>query len=261
MKERKGPELPEADLTEAQRVIGCETAFAPIAAVARQVRRQRHALWLDEQAEASADPQQQAEAAAAALAHAHASRSPLEQAEDAAHDEVRYLVKWRGLPYAEATWEKWADIKEWAYEEVAQFWLVQRPEAKLNRESSSAGGYANLQALHDMSNPKFGYRSRSFLSVYDPYGPSDLNQNELEGGALELRDYQLTGLKWLMFNCIQRRPSILADEMVSAWMWWVLSCVWILSSHAFPIRPPQTQTGPGQDDPDDGLPDAALLHA
>ena len=33
--------------------------------------------------------------------------------------------------------------------------------------------------------------------------------------VLQLRDYQLTGLKWLIFNYYQRRPSILADEMVS----------------------------------------------
>lgn len=110
--------------------------------------------------------------------------------------------------------------QEWAYEEVGQFWLVQRPEAKLNREAIGAEAAENLRALQDMSSPKFGYRTRSFLSVYDPFGPSDLGH---DGGAeagspgLELRDYQLTGLKWLMFNFIQRRPSILADEVRCVW--------------------------------------------
>ncbi len=42
--------------------------------------------------------------------------SPVEEQEDRAHDEVRYLVKWRGLPYDQASWERWADIKEWAFE-------------------------------------------------------------------------------------------------------------------------------------------------
>lgn len=50
MKERKGPELPEPEFTEVHRVIACETPFVNIGVVARQLRRQRHALWLDEQA-------------------------------------------------------------------------------------------------------------------------------------------------------------------------------------------------------------------
>ena len=28
-----------------------------------------------------------------------------------AEDHVQYLVKWRGLSYAECTWERWIDLK------------------------------------------------------------------------------------------------------------------------------------------------------
>ena len=31
-----------------------------------------------------------------------------------------------------------------------------------------------MRALHDVDNPTFGHRSYTFLSVYDPDGPSDI---------------------------------------------------------------------------------------
>lgn len=43
------------------------------------------------------------------------------------HDEVLYLVKWRGLTYQECTWERWAALKDEAAEQVADFWLRHRP--------------------------------------------------------------------------------------------------------------------------------------
>lgn len=140
--------------------------------------------------------------------------TPIDQVEDKVHDSIRYLVKWRGLPYADCTWEKWQDIKEFAYEEVAQFWLVQRPdEAKVQHLTPQPWGqHGAHRPFQDLNNPKFGMRSRTFLSVYDPHGPSDLHAQDSED-PLTLRDYQLTGLKWLVFNYYQKRPSILADEM------------------------------------------------
>ena len=40
---------------------------------------------------------------------------------------VRYVVKWKGLPWAEITWEYWRDIKRDAVDEAEDFWHRQKP--------------------------------------------------------------------------------------------------------------------------------------
>lgn len=245
---KESPDWIEPEVTEVHRVIACETGYVNLQVLVRQVRRKRHALLVDEQAgEAGRDG-----AMGQALPVPLPPLTPAEEMENHQHDRVRYLVKWRGLPYAEASWEKWADIKDFAYEEVGLFWVLQRPDLKLNPALAMS-----MRALHDVENPTFGHRSYTFLSIYDPDGPSDIElpsaplappptippppslaeggteeqhqqyQQEMQAQAaahaasslsvLQLRDYQLTGLKWLIFNYYQRRPSILADEMVSDW--------------------------------------------
>jgi len=29
---------------------------------------------------------------------------------------IQYLVKWRGLPYSDCSWENWDDLKQYCYE-------------------------------------------------------------------------------------------------------------------------------------------------
>jgi SNF2 family DNA or RNA helicase len=118
---------------------------------------------------------------------------------EAAHDNVKYLVKWQSQPYCQCTWEKWSSLKNCEME-VTRFWENQKvPNAdELDQPHPSVSQYSKLGA-----SPIFG---------------------EGEGGAgLELRDYQLEGLNWLLWNWWHHRPCILADEMGlgedAVWVW------------------------------------------
>jgi len=55
--------------------------------------------------------------------------------ENDAEDEVKYLVKWRGLPFEAATWEEWGLIKPDAHAQVKRFWAKERqpPNRELER--------------------------------------------------------------------------------------------------------------------------------
>ena len=55
--------------------------------------------------------------------------------ENDAEDEVKYLVKWRGLPFEAATWEDWGLIKPDAHAQVKRFWAKERrpPNRELER--------------------------------------------------------------------------------------------------------------------------------
>lgn len=57
----------------------------------------------------------------------------------------------------------------------------------------------------------FGIKQRTFLGVFDEE-VKDAKPQEEESG-LALREYQLTGLNWLIWNWYNSRSSILADEM------------------------------------------------
>jgi SNF2 family DNA or RNA helicase len=121
--------------------------------------------------------------------------------EDESEEEstVRYLVKWRGLSYDECTWERWGDIKSW-YQEVWLFWYLQRPPRNLKAAITSP--------------PIQEYKK---LALSPIFGESKLIESAEEGGVpvdgLQLRDYQLEGVNWLMWNWWHKRPCVLADEM------------------------------------------------
>ncbi len=111
---------------------------------------------------------------------------------------VQYLVKWRGSPYDECTWEKWDDIQSY-FREVWLFWQLQKPPGLpvQNLPFPALQDYKKL----DLS-PVFG------LSKIMP--PDD---DELPSDGLKLRDYQLEGVNWLLWNWWHKRSCILADEM------------------------------------------------
>jgi superfamily II DNA or RNA helicase len=106
---------------------------------------------------------------------------------------VQYLVKWRGGPYCECSWERWEDIKQ-STSEIFAFWKRQRipilPTKPLCHPSIQ--DYQRLAV-----SPRFG--------TYE--------ENDDETSELTLRDYQLEGVNWLLWNWWHKRPCILADEM------------------------------------------------
>lgn len=110
--------------------------------------------------------------------------------------KVKYYVKWRSLPYNEATWEDYHSIKTYS-KEIALFWSLQIPPSVINSSNSRP----SLQSYKKLNvSPAFGISSNPFLK-----------QENFDG--LQLRDYQLEGLNWLLWNWWNQRSCILADEM------------------------------------------------
>uniref|UniRef100_A0A8C5Q8R6 Chromodomain helicase DNA binding protein 6 n=1 Tax=Leptobrachium leishanense TaxID=445787 RepID=A0A8C5Q8R6_9ANUR len=99
---------------------------------------------------------------------------------DTGEEVTHYLVKWCSLPYEESTWELEEDVEPL---KVKEFELLQvLPEfTRLERPASEC-----WQKLE---------RSRTYK-----------NNNQL-------REYQLEGMNWLLFNWYNRKNCILADEM------------------------------------------------
>ncbi|CAK0786707.1 hypothetical protein CVIRNUC_009921 [Coccomyxa viridis] len=90
----------------------------------------------------------------------------------------RYLVKWQGLPYADATWEDSLLPSDMA--DVQAFKKREKPRGK--------AAHVELSQLQGTEVPSF-----------------------LNGRAL--RDYQVDSLHWMISNLRQKRSCILGDEM------------------------------------------------
>jgi SNF2 family DNA or RNA helicase len=114
-------------------------------------------------------------------------------------NDIRYFVKWRGQPYSECTWERWEDIKSY-YSEVWTFWQFQKPP-KLPILSNNTPALSEYRKLE--KSPMFGV-SKMLPQAETPNGFED---------GLKLRDYQLEGVNWLLWNWWHKRSCILADEM------------------------------------------------
>eukprot|EP01029_Cantina_marsupialis_P031516 TRINITY_DN912_c1_g1_i2.p1 TRINITY_DN912_c1_g1~~TRINITY_DN912_c1_g1_i2.p1 ORF type:complete len:1876 (-),score=622.51 TRINITY_DN912_c1_g1_i2:229-5856(-) len=93
-----------------------------------------------------------------------------------------YLVKWCDLSYKECTWEFEEDIQDDA--KVEQFIRFNSPVPI--QQMTYRGEVANFKGLSE--SPQFK-------------------------GGRKLREYQLEGLNWLVFNWVSKRSCILADEM------------------------------------------------
>uniref|UniRef100_A0A6G1SKW2 Chromodomain-helicase-DNA-binding protein 1 n=1 Tax=Aceria tosichella TaxID=561515 RepID=A0A6G1SKW2_9ACAR len=117
-----------------------------------------------------------------------------------------YLCKWQGLPYSECTWEDGELIKRKFSKKIEEYYhrekspyipsrmckvLRNRPKfVALKQQPSYLGGSANNQETNDEDQKE------------SPAGP-----------VLELRDYQLDGLNWLVYSWCKQNSVILADEM------------------------------------------------
>lgn len=119
-------------------------------------------------------------------------------------DNVRYVVKWKGLQASDLTWEYWRDIKHDGVEPAMHFWKRQRPppletvRADLCRPLPTVKDFVKLQ-----TSPRYGAAKRDGDGSTENGDPS----------ALYLRGYQLEGVNWLLWNWFNRRSCILADEM------------------------------------------------
>ncbi|XP_029470707.1 chromodomain-helicase-DNA-binding protein 6 isoform X2 [Rhinatrema bivittatum] len=93
---------------------------------------------------------------------------------------THYLVKWCSLSYEESTWELEEDVDPVKIKEFEALQIV--PEIK-HLERPASGSWQKLE------------KSREYK-----------NNNQL-------REYQLEGMNWLLFNWYNRKNCILADEM------------------------------------------------
>eukprot|EP00884_Botryococcus_braunii_P018071 jgi/Botrbrau1/4948/Bobra.0122s0026.1 len=102
--------------------------------------------------------------------------------------EMRYLIKWKGLPYVECTWELTADIIKAGGEDAIEDY--KKRDKRLQRHTLSVDqarqAFQKMRALE--SQPDY-----------------------LTAG--KLRDYQLEGLNWLVYSWYTNKNCILADEM------------------------------------------------
>uniref|UniRef100_A0A8C9TCA0 Chromodomain helicase DNA binding protein 8 n=1 Tax=Scleropages formosus TaxID=113540 RepID=A0A8C9TCA0_SCLFO len=94
---------------------------------------------------------------------------------------VYYLVKWCSLPYEDATWELKEDVDD---SKIEEFRKIQERQPRLKRTPRP---------------PANSWKKLEESRVYK-------NGNTL-------REYQLEGVNWLLFNWYNRQNCILADEM------------------------------------------------
>ncbi len=96
-----------------------------------------------------------------------------------------YLVKWKVLPYEEATWELKQDVDKCKIEQYERF----------NRISQDL-----MTANKHVQRPKADKWTK-------------LNKSRTYKNGNWIRDYQLEGINWLSFCWLNGRNCILADEM------------------------------------------------
>ncbi|TMW60949.1 hypothetical protein Poli38472_000991 [Pythium oligandrum] len=114
--------------------------------------------------------------------------------EDENESKLKYfLVKWKSLPYEDITWEREDDIQD----DAAVKEYYQRLERATMRYNRMAAGKSAGKTR------KIKFRGYSATNK-PPFKDSQ---------SFELRDYQLTGVNWMLFNWYQGRNSMLADEM------------------------------------------------
>uniref|UniRef100_A0A914ICL6 protein disulfide-isomerase n=1 Tax=Globodera rostochiensis TaxID=31243 RepID=A0A914ICL6_GLORO len=103
---------------------------------------------------------------------------------------TEYLIKWNGLPYSECTWEDEGLIRREFEHKIKECEVRQQSDTRPLKSYSAYKRRPRFQKLEDMPD---------FLrpTVSD----------------LELRDYQLEGLNWLLNAWSKHNSSILADEM------------------------------------------------
>uniref|UniRef100_A0A8C9EFF5 Chromodomain helicase DNA binding protein 6 n=1 Tax=Phocoena sinus TaxID=42100 RepID=A0A8C9EFF5_PHOSS len=93
---------------------------------------------------------------------------------------THYLVKWCSLPYEESTWELEEDVDPAKVKEFESLQVL--PEVK-HVERPASDSWQKLEKSREYKNSN------------------------------QLREYQLEGMNWLLFNWYNRKNCILADEM------------------------------------------------
>ncbi|XP_071357221.1 chromodomain-helicase-DNA-binding protein 4a isoform X4 [Trachinotus anak] len=119
-------------------------------------------------------------------------------------NNVHYLIKWRELPYDQATWEaEDMDVPEFDTYKI-QYWnhreLMMGEEGRPGKKMKMKGRVKRPDRPPE--NP-----------VIDPTIKFERQPEYLDSTGGTLHPYQLEGLNWLRFSWAQGTDTILADEM------------------------------------------------
>lgn len=105
---------------------------------------------------------------------------------DIPYPHLAYLVKWKGLPYADCTWEAEQEIKDIAQDAI---------NAYVKRSATTT----------------VPWRSQNFSQGRPKYTRMTEQPAYISAGTL--KDFQMTGLNWLAYLWSKNENGILADEM------------------------------------------------
>ncbi|RHZ11678.1 hypothetical protein DYB37_004295, partial [Aphanomyces astaci] len=103
--------------------------------------------------------------------------------------QLEYYVKWKALPYDECTWEQEVDVHDDA---AVQLYHAFNKEPPPPPPSSTAS-------------------LKRTTAQFRPYNAD--NPIRFKTDLQQLRDYQVEGVNWMIFNWYNHRNSLLADEM------------------------------------------------
>lgn len=120
--------------------------------------------------------------------------------------EALYLVKWCGLAYDECTWELGEDVcDDGAIKAFRQRQKLPSKQIWKPKPRPPPSKFKKLTESHEYGLGKTEIKEKPSLLKFE--------KENLPNEPFQLRNYQLEGLNWLIFNWYNNRGSILADEM------------------------------------------------
>lgn len=193
------------EYTEAERILACDENEMDMKIFQKQLKinQEMETKLLDEREKESINP--------TAIGHhlgggAKAIVLDLEQPWDP-EDNVRYVVKWKGMQNSDVTWEYWKDLKYDFVQEVADFWERQRAPTMEVVKKALVKTHPLVKDFKKLQeSPLFGKKTSILKQL-------DAEDDDEEQSTLRLRGYQLEGVNWLLWNWFNKRSCILADEM------------------------------------------------
>lgn len=108
------------------------------------------------------------------------------------------FVKWRGLGYSECTWEFWSEVQN---------------EEHLIAQCREKEKEVEALLLKNEGKSASDKRNQNLDSRTSAISGGALGREDIPVRNVTLRDYQLQGINWLLFQWTQSRSCLLADEM------------------------------------------------
>ena len=132
-----------------------------------------------------------------------------------------YYVKWKNLPYHDATWEDESVIKTYYNEALADY--NARKKAKTNplsRKELNKFFKKTVMPLKEQPRSFIGDDRLSYRKIFKlPFKPLTEQPSFIGSESLKLRDFQMDGLNFMLQAWHNGDSLILADEMVGLLNW------------------------------------------